>query len=414
MRIVKAENQLLSEVHKILIEDLRRGLVDGQSFHGSLNVLQTNPELAQAPEIRQLVQQVLMTPYLGFRVSASVVLTEIGDPDGILHLTYNCLDSHPLLGLKQSLTSGWCDLVARYANKLTDECIDWLVKDTQGENALFHGVTLAQLPDEKIIPRLMPLMGMGGWASRNAAYVLAYKGDDSVLAILEDWIRARTHPLLPAFEALAHLSSRRAIILLEEYASPQHDLYALETKGVWHYRSCILPFAKLAAEMLSSHDSMRVTHLMEKHYMRTFQEIEIFDRNDPYKTKKYCLKEPIDLFVNPYHGDGTQAEIQNLEARTMMARFSTLQDRQYCGQKQDKNIQALFDQNSLDFYDLDDGCTCPFLSRFILHPTGFSTKYRSNHFYNCLPNLRFVYDRQDYVFAAINWLTNPWRWQDTW
>lgn len=142
---------------------LKRGLLDHQSFAASLEILYAVPEFARNDsDIHELVIQVLSTKSLGFRWKASAVLHAIGDPLGILHHTYNSLRIHPLLAFDHTDISGWHESVIRHADDLTEQCIDLLVDDMQGNSACFHGGTLAQLPAEIIVPRILPLLERGG------------------------------------------------------------------------------------------------------------------------------------------------------------------------------------------------------------------------------------------------------------
>lgn len=113
----------------------------------ALNVVYDFPFLAEDDRIREMVSRQLETNALGYRYLASRILCRLGDPRGILHLTYNSLSKHPKLGDDHTRVSGWSDGWAiRWAHLLTEECLTLLIDDICGDRSYLHADLLASAP----------------------------------------------------------------------------------------------------------------------------------------------------------------------------------------------------------------------------------------------------------------------------
>lgn len=393
-------------VREQLILSLRKGFEQNKSHGDELTFLLDFPYFAQDEEIHSLITNVLASKWLGYRISAALILEKIGDPAGILHITYNCLTTHPILNVDQRNVSGRHNLVSRYASQLTDECISLLIGDLENEGSLLFGDPLSQLLADRIVPRMLPLLGMGGWPEKNAAYVLAIKGYDIGLNVLDKWIHETENPIQP-IRALIFSAPSMARNLAEEYSDPRHPLYiAGDFAHTEKMKRQILPLAKLAKDMMSRTGSLGVSRILEKHYSHRFHQVELYERSNPAIIWKMSLEQPLEIFVR-FH----PTEPALPETSTIMARCSTVEDREYCQAKQEKQINALLDMNHLDFFDLYDGKSfasifCPNLPR-----TGIRTYYGLGR-YNALPDVRIVFDKEDYVRAATDWLIFPELWQE--
>src|SRR3954451_24806480 len=107
------------DVQRLLQERLRKGL--GKSnYRGALNVLLACPELARDPVIHTLLEQVLLDPALGYRWYAARLLATLGEPLGPLHLVYNSLAVHPVLGRDHTKISGWHECALPFAHELDE------------------------------------------------------------------------------------------------------------------------------------------------------------------------------------------------------------------------------------------------------------------------------------------------------
>lgn len=378
---------------------LKRGLIDHQSFSGSLNILLGIPEYARDPEINDLLVQVLSTKFLGYRHHAARILHAIGDPLGILHLTYNSVKVHPILGLDQTTISGWGELTARFPDALTDQCIDLLVEDMCGDHAAFHGGTLAYVPAEKIIPRMLPLLKEGTHTARYAAYVLAAKQQEDSLDVLEGWLQPENFKnwsasrfygrYLPLWAA-RYFPHNRLMTLVREYANPDCELHRHELPG--NARG-FLYYAQYICDLNGLDESGRVQWMMNKYFKQSVTNLRS-ERSGAFWGKDVIqLAEP----VNAYTGVWDRQLLID----------ATPQERESLVTEQRENLLQMLRNNRLGYDQLLDGRPCPFwdLSEGLanageeLYP-GYSGFYGSS-------GLRIIYEEADYVHAATDWILHP-------
>lgn len=384
-----------SDIKATLARWLEEGIDRDGMFMGSLNILLAFPTFASDSLLRGLVKKVLLTNAIGYRLHAATILHGIGDPDGILHITYNSLGTHPLLKQDQTKFSGWwTGYVSRYADALTDECIELLIRDMSGSHPYFHGDSLAQLPTHAIVPRMLPLLGAGGNTARYAAYVLAFKGRNDGFNILKDWLKESSFPMSP-LRAISHLPDREAIDILSEYADADHSIYQGDDYSIGSSaRYIILPDVQLRLAFRQSQARMPAAQMMEKYYWREVSELNVYD-NSGRGTETMPLSTPINVFL-------LREPPKSLHpwAPNFLNEFATPEERRYCADRQRGALDQLFKTTGINFTKLLDGKLCPFMTG--LHRAGLD----DDAFYH-MPEFRIVYDKADYFRAATEWIVEP-------
>lgn len=201
--------------------------LDSMNTLTALGIVEDFPFLAEDDRIREMVSRQLETNALGYRYLASRILCRLGDPRGILHLTYNSLSKHPKLGDDHTRVSGWSDGWAiRWAHLLTEECLTLLIDDICGENSYLHADLLASAPKELVVSRLLELLDSNRLASVQAAYALAWHGRREGQSILQSIIDECDVPLFElALVALSHIPDSGVLAMLESLANQQHAIF---------------------------------------------------------------------------------------------------------------------------------------------------------------------------------------------
>jgi hypothetical protein len=387
-----------TELHRSHIESLsaslRRGIDEGSpEVITCLNILLAVPEYARTDsEIRELLISLLSSKALGYRQEAARILHAIGDPLGILHLTYNSLRSHPILELDHTKISGWRELVIRHAEDLTGQCIDLLVADMMGNFACFHGRTLAQLPAEKIVQRMRSLLEEGGKTAQYAAYVLAAKDQyDDIPDILENWLRTDGYPKLP-LRALSYLRGKRALSIAKEYTDPSHPLYH---SGKYRdvNRHLILPFATYVQDVLEADSTVRTARIMEKYSRQEISHLMTFNPATLAYDRQFSLRNPINFFLLGSTGVSTTEFLSD---------HTNQREREVYATKQREAVERLFRENALNYDLLRTFGANQFMHSNALPDTG--DRYPSLY---GATGMRIYFDQADYLFAATDWLLHP-------
>ncbi len=379
-----------------LAATLERGIDEGNpEVISCLNILLAVPEYATTnSEIRNQLVRLLSSRALGYRQDAARILHAIGDPLGILHLTYNSLKSHPILGLDHTKISGWHERVIRHAEDLTDQCIDLLVADMRGSFACFHGRTLAQLPAEKIVPRVAPLLEERGKAAEFATYVLAAKGQyDDVPDILVNWLRTDSYPKHP-LRALAYLRGKKALSIAKEYADRSHPLY-LSGKYRDINATLILPFAKYVQDIIESDSAGSTAHIVEKYFLQEISHLMTFNPANGMFDRVFNLRNPIIFFLLGSTG---------VSATEYLLCHATQQEREAYATVQREAVERLFLENALNYDQLRYMGAYQFMHGDALPDTG--DRYPSIY---GASGMRIYFDQADYLLAATDWLLHPQR-----
>lgn len=232
------------------------------------NTLEIVPEFARDPKIYSLLLDAMATEPWGYRIIAAKVLLQIGDPLGILHLTYNSLIRHPLLQVEQ-ICSGWTNAyLLREADKLTDECIELLIGELHLPLGLWHANILSALPAERIVPRMRELLKITDYPAIAAAYVLAMKGNDEGRPILENLIESQKY-IDFALIALSHIPDQNTMRYLRAYANPAHPIYNKQYEKAQLLRTGLMRHAQCRLFLLESRDPYPVRRTMEQFYLHS-------------------------------------------------------------------------------------------------------------------------------------------------
>jgi len=404
------------------------------------NTLRLFPEFARDAKIRAMLASALETAALRYRIRASMILLRVGDPLGILHLTYNSLSTHPLLKVSQDLAGLWPDAhLLREADHLTDECIELLINDLEQPHAFWHMDILAALPAEKIIPRMRVLLAQEGTAAIVAAYVMAMKHNDEGRSILEGLVESQKLLNL-ALAALSHIPNYRVLSYLRSYAAPQNPIYNRQYDNLMvtnAQRSGLMQDAHCRLFLLEHRSRQPVQRTMEAFYLDSIQEmiaqsdVRSMRGHAPRSTgsggKVLTLEEWAEAtwrWIKPTRDIGYRLFVINsgvgitsgtlmtgVNAPDFLCEFSTPEVRTHCAEIQRASIRALL--KVIGWRTLEDGSdmgiSTTFLSPLALPPTGRELAHRNMPLY--LPGIEIKYGPKDYEHAATDWILNPGRYR---
>jgi len=398
--------------------DIPRHGLSAQFF----NTLLATPELARNTEIYLFLIEVLNKAPIGFRYYAAGVLCQIGDPLGILHLTYNSLSTHPTLKVRQDQISGWSQAaLLRRAADLTDECIELLIAELKAPKGYFQVDVLSAVPSEKIVPRLLPLLDESEKPAMAAAYVLAIKGLDEGRKILENLLESERYVEL-AVIGISHIPDDKALHYLRVYSDPNHDIYKRHDEAL---RIKLLRHITERLFLLECRESNRVARAMERFHFHALHDLMANGRestvsglNNPRnkETSPSLYREWEQIAARWMH---PQKECNPgffvADARTygklgrgvcapdLLSEFSTKEDRAFCAERQRASIRTLLD--AVDSSQWGNGEPIGAEPRFLssLMPTG--KEYRLENYY--VPGFAIEYDAEDYEKAAVEWILDP-------
>ncbi len=393
---------------------------------GVINALLAVPEFARHPEIYPLLEEILFDKrWIEDRNFVSMILHDVGDPRGILHLTYNYLTTHPILKIRQDDLHGWhSGWIFDRAGSLTEECLELLIEDLKRSSlGYFHADLLSMVTAEKIVPRMLPLLEAEGKAAMAAAYVLAMKGRDEGRSILEKLAESQKYVEL-ALIALSHIPDDKTLYYLRTYADPQHAIYERYKNS---FISQLLRHAEIRLFLLECRDPHPVAHTMEQFYLHPIQELIAYDwdrqstlrsLNGP-KSKRNASSWPdwedkAARWINPPPDFNANFFVVNshltsgdlgtgVSAPDFLYEFSTPEDRAYCAEIQRHSIRALL--NTIDWSHLGNGRDMGVRPTFLwgLPPTG--EEYGLRNYY--LPSFKISYGPEDYEHAAVGWILEP-------
>lgn len=407
------------------------------------NTLELFPEFLADAAIHAMLHQALAEEPLHNRMRAARLLHLAGDPAGILHLTYNSLSRHPLLGEKQDLTTLWPEAhLLREAEHLTDACIDLLLGDLAPPHAYWHMDVLAAAPEEKVAPRMRALLAPApatapAIAHMVAAYVLALRGHGDGRELLEGLVERQQHLNL-ALIALSHIATPRVVSYLETYANPQHPIYNRQYENMRITdveRSGLLLQAQCRLQLATSPDRHPLRRTLDACYLTSIQDM-IADSDlralpghgakrsggqspsfgDAAEAAWRWIKPPREvnyrLFtLNSGLGLTKGQLVTAVNAPDFLAEFASAEDRAYCAQIQRVSLRALLDvvgwRNLGNGSDM--GIRTTFFSDLALPPTGAELAWRGARLY--LPGVQISYTPKDYEHAAVDWLLHPQRYR---
>lgn len=384
-----------------LVKQMERALdaqLAGQRYaYGSraLNTLEAKPELAAQARIHSLLVEMLgFSDGIGYRNQAARILYSLGDPLGILHLTYNCLSEHPVIGQPQIGGSGCSDAyLIRRASSITDECIDLLIADICRSPGYLHADALAVAPADKVIPRMLPLLEMPIHISAQAAYVLAMHKNDKGRKLLEQIAEDANLRLIElAIIGLSHIPDAHAIDLIKGYADDRHPVYLksdLEFTQENLNRKELLTKSRQRSRILERGKNISFIDVMKEfNATSTQQEIKLQGVKVPANFAPILF---MDILVFLTH------------APDFIAEFATPAERNVLAEIQGVGMQQLFEVAGSDLLVIEKSNSW---SRFMLwynHPT--DSREHNILFY--LEGVQIHNDEEDYLFAATDWILNP-------
>lgn len=359
----------------------------------ALNYLATvNPSLVHEEEIRELVIEYLGSHALGYRNFAAMALHAIGDPLGILNLTYNCLGTHPITKQNQPRSSGWGDgYLIRRAHCMTDECIDLLLRDMRNPPNYLHADVLSTLPPERIINRVLPLLDQPLQIAAQAAYVLAMQGRDEGRAVLEQIAEAMNLRYIElAIIGLSHIPNQHAVELIRGFTDPKHPVFGKSDHefGVdWLSKKELLTKSRQRFLMVDSDTGAPFVEVMRRFYLLP-----------PAREWKVGagVTIPESLVAPQLFEAGTYCVTW---APDFIAEFSTDSDR-----RELVEIQTSGFSDFLDAVPMENGVSRGWPMFMMWQKRQMDSR---NFLGENVLGIRVVNDRADYIFAATDWLMNP-------
>lgn len=364
-----------------------------------LHTLLIVPSLASDEEVKHILVNLLATGYPAERRDAAEILQKIGDPRGILHLTYNSLSLNPYTGTSQQ--HGETRALAKkrlfpYVTDMTDECIDLVVTDLSTPLANFHIDILAAVSEDKIVPRMLPLLDDHSMVRAYAAYILAMKGRAEGREILENLAESGKHVEL-ALIALSHIADDKTLAFLRAYAKPDHPIYQQHQNLVLWLR----PLAEQRLFLLECQDRSPLVRTMERFFRKGIAQISRDSLYDPNQTPDLTLPKNcgIEFFVvgNRWGRD----DISGLgSAVDFISEFSSQTEREQCAAIQREALRNLL---KLEGVNLGDGRIFRINNRFMLGLPYIPAQAGS--FYD--PPLTITLEEGDHEHAATDWILHP-------
>jgi hypothetical protein len=387
----------------VLVGQIERALdaqLAGQRYaYGlrALNTLEAKPELALQGRIHTLLVDMLgFSDGIGYRNLAARILYDLGDPLGILHLTYNCLSEHPVIGQLQIGGSGCSDAyLIRRASTITDECIDLLVEDVCRAPGYLHADALAIAPADKVIPRMLPLLEMPIHISAQAAYVLAMHKNDKGRAQLEQIAEDVNLRLIElAIIGLSHIPNKYAIDLIKGYADGNHPVYLkddLEFTLEQLTKKELLTKSRQRSRILERGESVSFVDVMKEFYATSPQQkFELQGVKLPDSFSPILLLDKLVYFTH---------------APDFVAEFATSSDRNALAEIQKVGMRQLLEVAPSDMLAIETSCNWPRFMLWYNRPRDTRTFGMPNFFF--LEGVQILNDAEDYLFAATDWLLNP-------
>jgi hypothetical protein len=179
---IKNKDVFLKEIKKMSLKEWAE--------KGVLFDLNISPSLAEDDEVKTKVKQLLFSESHLSRRYASLVLCDINDPLGILHLTYNSLGRHPLINQRQN--NGYHNLsemskisLFRRLEHITEECANLLINDCLDKHGNRHFEILSSIRLRSVIDAAYAWLKEDNALSFGGAFILAMNGIDAGIDILK-------------------------------------------------------------------------------------------------------------------------------------------------------------------------------------------------------------------------------------
>lgn len=354
----------------------------GQLISGALNTLRIVPEYAKDPRIHRLVCQALKH---GNRLAAAEILHAIDDPLGIVALVYNALSIHPESGLDQRKSSFAAYtraalLRASATFALPEYCVDLLVQDLCSDNGNVHIDTLASLPDEIIVPRVIPLLGREERISVQAAYILALKKDERGRSMLEKSLSCGRHVEL-AVIGLSHIPNQTALALFNDCLDSSSSIYRKIPES-WFKKDLIRNVMLRLPLMENPGENTFISAVCNEYLMSFGNKLRLLGAPIPqtfnarlFVAGAYAWKTPLVDFV---------VEFGSLSARHRLAEM------------QRRNVKNLLENINIKEYDLHHW------PQFIPGIFQYSSSKYLHHFF--ADGFEIVFDESDVIHKSAEWL----------
>lgn len=360
----------------------------------ALQTLDDFPHLAVEENVMDLVVPQLKVGALGNRVIAARILIRLGDPRGVIHLTANSLNRHPYLGVDQTKSStrsdGW---LIRWAEYLTDECLDLLIADIIEHRDAFHADVLAAAPQELVVPRLLELLGHDRPIATQAAYALAYHGCMEGQKLLESLLTERDPRLFYlALVALSRVSDPRLIDLLRSIANQQHEIFYGIDRSWLKTALVTLAFQRLMVQDQSLNSPF--LNVMQRFY--TSNPIRSYSHREHLKYQGIILPQGYEPELFLLQGG------QVTWTADFIHEFSTSDDRRKLANIQKERLLDLLGRIPEEKYFKVGGSYYSWFE----HPS--DTRNMTSYY---LPEIKVRNELDDYIFAATDWIVNPSRYR---
>lgn len=235
------------------------------------------PEFAEPEEIRQRLHGFLLHKLAQVRRVAATVLAKIGDPDGVLHLTYNILSRHPVL--KQNQINAERDFafcaqqaLLPFAGRLTPQCVELMFSDLLSGTGKHQLDVLALAPINLVEKFAIEGLNRRGLISVYCAYILARHNRNEGLSVLIDCMNRGWHVELGVL-GLSHVGDKSHTDLFNQYLQLDLPIYRrYENLFGFLHRIC-----ELRRDLLVLPPSKRLTAVLEKYLLNRvkFHNIEV-------------------------------------------------------------------------------------------------------------------------------------------
>lgn len=351
-----------------------------------------NPVLVQDNEVRNMVIEALSCCALGYRWYAALALHAIGDPLGIVHLTYNSLSIHPITGQHQPSSSGWGDgYLIQHALSMTDECIELLIQDILNPPGYLHADVLSMLPPERIVNRVLSLLDQPLRIAAQAAYVLAMKGRSEGRAVLEQIAETMNLRYIElAIIGLSHIPNQRTVELIRGFTDQNHPIYGKSDYefGVnWLSKKELLTKSMQRLLMLEPGTGAPFIEVMKHFYMLP-------------PAREWKVGMGITIPVNLVAPTLFEITLHSVTwTPDFIAEFATESERNELAEIQTKGMLEFLEAVPMDNL------------RPLSWPRFMSWAKRPmdsrNFFGENILGIQVVNDKEDYLFSATDWLLNP-------
>ena len=359
-----------------------------QDWFDALHTVSFSPDLAKDQSIERIIVDNLKRPIPGVRIQCAEILARLGDPRGILHLTYNVLGVHPVLGevgqRHQETVSRARMALLRHTDQLTDECIDLLLGDLLSHTGNMHVDVLAGFRDKRVHKALARHLSAPLRASVQASHVLARNGNSDGKSILLQCLKERRYIELSAL-ALSYLADVDAASVLDAVRDGSHDsVKALPRELVDE----IVRKVDLRIRLRNSKHTQAKVDEIFRYYAMT-----IADCIAAYPALKFVTTKQMDLQIIlkvPRPMDSLSDILYDLQDSAVCDVLADIQGRSVS--------QLLKVKGFAEHFEKSGGITS-WPSIF----NGFPLPYMATRTSGC----KIIFDEADYLNAAVDWLVHP-------